>query len=154
MADPGLTSLLPQNNQDPLFPAPLEQCFLTLPFTKIFLIPCCNLSPLFYHFIIHYWQKHSHASRAFPMCCPPSLYHPQNNPFSPSLQTFSTPTIILLLSPGLFAPMHGTQNWTNPSPKHSQRFTLKTFACFFYLHRLTQSGALPCKPNPGLWGWY
>lgn len=47
VADPGLTSLLPQNNQDPLFPAPLEQCFLTLPFTKIFLIPCCNLSPLF-----------------------------------------------------------------------------------------------------------
>lgn len=37
----------PQNNQDSLFPALLEQCFLILPFTKSFLILCCNLSPLY-----------------------------------------------------------------------------------------------------------
>lgn len=124
------------------------------PLYKDFPNPSLPVKPIIYHLIIHYWQKHSQASRVFPMCCPPSLYQPQNNSFSPSLQTFSIPPITSLLSPVLFASIHGTQNWTNSSAKGSQRFTLKTFASFFIsknkkkvksfcFHGLAQSGAAP-----------
>lgn len=151
VADPGLISLLPQNN--PLFPAPPEQCFLTLPFTEIFLIPCCNLSPLFI-------TLSSTTGKSIPMLHK-SFLCAALHPFI-SLET--TPSIpacrhFLPLQLSHCCPLGSL----HPSmvPKTGQnlqlsvvRGLLQRHLPLFNFHGLTQSGAAPHKPNPGLLGWY